>query len=54
MCKQCQAHAMLRASPEEWFRDEPIEDRDLALFAAEQVPFADYTKGCYLKKVVRI
>lgn len=53
MCKQRQAHGLLCNNPRDWFRDEPIEDRDLALLNAGLVPFAvTYAKGSFLRKVV--
>ncbi|KAH7418445.1 hypothetical protein BKA64DRAFT_565078 [Cadophora sp. MPI-SDFR-AT-0126] len=45
------ARCMMRTDPSAWFRDSPIENRDLDLLNAYPVSFVDYFKGSYLRKV---
>lgn len=42
----------MRTDPAAWFRDTPIENRDLDLLNAFPVSFVDYFKGSFLRKVV--
>ena len=52
MRKSVQAHQMLRDNPGMWFPHEALEPRDYELITAESVPFVDYEKGSYLRKMV--
>ncbi|KAK5100789.1 hypothetical protein LTR24_000935 [Lithohypha guttulata] len=52
--KEARALAMLRKQPEAWFRGASIDDRDRALLFASPIPFIDYSKGSYLRKMVSI
>ncbi|KAH7360776.1 hypothetical protein BKA65DRAFT_473911 [Rhexocercosporidium sp. MPI-PUGE-AT-0058] len=45
------ARCKMRTDPAAWFRDAPIENRDLDLLNAYPVSFVDYFKGSFLRKV---
>jgi hypothetical protein len=45
---------MLQDKPLAWFRDAPIDMRDLNLIRAEPVPWLDYSQRSYLRKMVSV
>ncbi|KAK0124536.1 hypothetical protein ONS95_009485 [Cadophora gregata] len=45
------ARCKMRTDPSAWFRDSPIENRDLDLLNAYPVSFVDYDKTSFLRKV---
>lgn len=52
--KEARALALPREQPEAWFRGATMDDRDRALLFASSIPFINYIKGSYLRKVVSI
>ncbi|KAH0846369.1 hypothetical protein FOPE_12446 [Fonsecaea pedrosoi] len=48
------AVTLLRSNPSAWFRDAPIEPRDLELISADRVDFVVYNQGSYLRKIYHI
>ena len=52
--KEESARCMLRSRPAAWFRDCPIEQRDLDLIKAKDVPWVNYSQASYLRKIVSL
>lgn len=47
------ARCMLRSDTEAWFRGEPIDQRDRDVINAAHVDWLDYSKGSFVRKIVR-
>ncbi len=52
--KQELALRMLQDQPLAWFRDAGVDMRDIDLIRAERVPWLDYDKGSFLRKIVSL
>lgn len=52
--KEASALFLLRANPAAWTGDVTLEELDLALLKADPVPFINYSKGSFLRKLVSI
>lgn len=50
--KHCQAYSMICKSPELWFGDTIIDDRDRALLTGNRSPLFEYSQRSYLKRLV--
>lgn len=51
--KWSEALELIRRKPEDWFRGQPIDDRDRDLLNARPMPCFDLGKTSFLKKMVR-
>ncbi|KAJ9144904.1 hypothetical protein NKR23_g5574 [Pleurostoma richardsiae] len=45
------ALGMIREKPQLWFRGSPLDDRDAALLAAPTLPWLEYGRSSYLRKI---